>query len=92
MSTRRPVPGQVGLTATLVTPDGRRVPILQNVSKTAIGGPSSVDLSDVAPGPATLELTLDVTTARADGTPGTRLAPREVQLPLTVAARRTIPP
>ncbi|HEX5813182.1 MAG TPA: VWA domain-containing protein, partial [Pseudonocardia sp.] len=85
------VPGQVGLTATLVTPDGRRVPILQNASKTAIGGPSSVDLSDVAPGPATLDLTLDVTTARADGTPGTRLAPREVQLPLTVAAAPNYP-
>ena len=72
-------------------PDGRRVPILQNASKTAIGGPSSVDLSDVAPGPATLDLTLDVTTARADGTPGTRLAPREVQLPLTVAAAPDYP-
>ena len=78
------VPGQVVLSAALVTPDGRHMPILQNASKATIGAPSSVDLEGVPAGAGTLEMNLDVTTARPDGTAGTELATQRVSLPLTV--------
>ena len=77
------VPGQATLSAELVASDGRRVPIMTGVPKDQIG-PRSVPLTDVTPGTATLALTLDVTTARPDGSPGTTLAPQRVEVPLTV--------
>ena len=80
---RTEVPGQATLSAELVTADGRRVPIMTGVPKGQIG-PRSVDLVDISPGAATLELALDVTTARPDGSAGTALATQRVTEQLTV--------
>lgn len=80
--------GQASLTAVLVDVTGEEHPVA-DLPKDQITAPQTLDLTDVPPGAATLELSLNITTADApqpDGTvvPGTVLAPARVDLPLTI--------
>lgn len=83
------LPGAATFDAELLTRDGTSVVIAQDVPKSRFAAERSVDLSDVAPGAATLRMTLSVTTAPArdsDGTlvAGTSLAPARVDLPVAI--------
>jgi hypothetical protein len=82
--------GTATLAATLIESDGTQTVVGADIPKEQIGEPLRLDLSDVAPGQASVRLTLNVTTADAttpDGTvePGTALAPQSVDVPLTIA-------
>ncbi|MGW6694917.1 vWA domain-containing protein [Rhodococcus sp. NPDC054953] len=83
--------GTASLSASLTDSAGVTRQLADGVPKDRIGESRKLDLTDVPPGPATLRLTLDVTTAAArspEGTviaPGTTLAPQSVDIPLTVA-------
>lgn len=65
--------------------------LASGVSKDAIGEPIELDLTNVAPGEATLRLVLEVTTADATDesgsviAPGTDLTPQYVDVPLNLA-------
>ncbi len=53
----------------------------------------SIDLTGVAPGPATLRMTLRLTTARVSAkVPGTALEPAVVDLPVEILPPRGVPP
>lgn len=83
------VPGQVTMSVVLVDVKGAAHPLATNVPKDRILSPQSVDLSQVPPGAARLQLSLDVTTADAtdsNGTVvrGTPLATQRVDLSVTV--------
>ncbi|MFT4126564.1 MAG: VWA domain-containing protein [Gordonia sp. (in: high G+C Gram-positive bacteria)] len=84
----RALPGSATLTTTLVV-GGREIRIGTDVDKGRITAPQTLDLAGVEPGPATLRMTLQVTTAAARNArdqlvPGTRLAPFTVEQPVTV--------
>ncbi|WP_433799562.1 VWA domain-containing protein [Actinomycetospora sp. CA-084318] len=89
------LPGAITLSAQLVEPNGTLVSAGGAADKTGFSTPSQVDLSSVPPGPATLRLVLQVTTAPAalpDGrVAGTSLAPTEVDIPVQVAAPVNFP-
>lgn len=85
------VPGDVRLSAAFVDSAGRETVLLKDAPKDAIGRPVDLDLEGAAPGDATLRMTLDVTTARPDGSPGTELARQPVELRLPVAPARGYP-
>lgn len=84
--------GTLSLSVSLLSPDRPSAAMVGVIDdKARFGAPAMLDLRDVAPGPATLRLTLAVRTApavRPDGTqvPGTQLAPQSVELPLRIAA------
>lgn len=83
------LPGKATMSAVLVDVKGAEHPVAVNIPKDRINSPVSVDLSQVPPGAASLQLKLDVTTADAtlpDGTvkPGTQLATQRVDLSITV--------
>lgn len=86
------LPGTVALSAQLVTAAGKTIPITAaDLGKNQITDPQTLRLSGVAPGNATLRMTLKVTTAPAREStgalvPGTVLAPQNVDVPVTVAA------
>lgn len=80
--------GQASLTAVLVDVTGAEHPVA-DLPKEQIAAPQVLNLTDVPPGAATLQLGLNITTADAvqsDGTvvPGTVLEPQRVDLPLTI--------
>ncbi|WP_247596008.1 MULTISPECIES: hypothetical protein [unclassified Rhodococcus (in: high G+C Gram-positive bacteria)] len=82
--------GTATLSATLIESDGQQTVVGASIPKDQISEPLRLDLTDVAPGQATVRLTLDVTTADAttssgDIEPGTALAPQSVDIPLAVA-------
>ncbi len=76
------------LSADLIRADGTTLPIATDIAKDDIGKPVTVDLTDVAPGPATLRLTLDVTTDAWTGdgetVAGTNLEPQTADYPVTL--------
>ena len=89
------IPGTARLTTELVPAEAHRqdgsdsVTIAREVPKREIADAQRLDLGSVAPGRATLRMTLAVTTASArdhDGTlvPGTALSPSTVELPVTI--------
>lgn len=80
--------GQASLTATLLDVTGTEHPIA-DLSKEQIVTPQTLNLADVPPGAATLQLALNITTADAvqpNGTvvPGTVLSPARIDLPVTI--------
>lgn len=83
--------GQAILSAELVASDGTQSTIADELDKTELATPLTLDLTDVPPGQATLRLTLNLTTAPAappgggPEMPGTALAPQQVDVPVTVA-------
>ena len=83
------IPGTASLTTELVPASGKAISIGRDISKGRIAAARSLDLGSVAPGRATLRMTLSVTTASArdsDSTlvQGTALSPSTVELPVTV--------
>lgn len=82
--------GRVQVSAALVGQDGRTTAVTPGLDRDGLRNPVDLDLHAVPPGPATLRLTLDLTTASAtrpkDGTTvaGTALVPQEVDIPLKI--------
>ena len=81
--------GQASLSAVLVDVKGGEHPVATDLPKDQIGSPQVLDLSQVPPGAATLQLVLNVTTADAHEpsgavVPGTQLAAQRVDLPITI--------
>ncbi|GAB07335.1 hypothetical protein M2359_000526 [Gordonia amarae] len=83
------IPGTASLTTELVPASGRAITIGRDIPKARIARSRPLDLGSVAPGRATLRMTLSVTTASArdhEGVlvQGTALSPSTVELPVTV--------
>ncbi len=82
--------GSVSVSASVVGRDGTQAVVATALDKRTLGDPVDLDLRAIPPGPATLRLTLNLTTAPAvrskDGVTvgGTVLVPREVDLPLKI--------
>ena len=81
--------GTVAMDVTLETADGRTVQVADGLGKTGIAGPVTLDLTDIDPGPAVLDLELRITTADAKDAkgrtvPGTELQPQSVRIPVRV--------
>ena len=93
--TSQPVPatallGTARLSASLVSSDGQQRSVLPPTAPADLGAGTTLDLADVPPGQATLTLVLSIQTRGIPATggraaiPGTQLADRQVDLPLTV--------
>ena len=67
--------GSASMSATLVPDGGQPIPVLDGVGKDAIATPVTVDLTDVSPGRATLQMSLVITTAPALDPQGAQIAP-----------------
>lgn len=81
--------GKVALDAS-VRSGGKTIDLGQNLPASRMAKPFAVDLRKIQPGHATLQLRLAVTTAGttdANGkkVPGTKLAPQQANIPLTIA-------
>ena len=89
-STNQPVPvdsirGTASVSAQLLPSAGGPVAIANDRDVQQLSGPVTANLTGVAPGSATLRLTLKLRTADAGpGKPGTPLDPRVVDVPVTV--------
>ncbi len=83
--------GTASLSVSLTDAAGVDHTLASQVSKDAMAAPIELDLTDVAPGAATLRLVLEVTTADATNAsgaviaPGTELTPQYVDVPLALA-------
>jgi hypothetical protein len=90
--------GSLALSAVIVAQDGATTPVATGLGKDQLANPVELDLTDVPPGPATLRLTLQITTApatRPSGGPevaGTPLTPKQVDLPLKIETPIGYPP
>lgn len=84
--------GQVSMDATLIDADGREHPIAKGLDRDRITTPQRLDLSGLQPGPASIRLSLNVTTAgwqdprTGQTVPGTELRPQLADIPFTVLA------
>lgn len=81
--------GEATFSAVLLDANGKSLYRMDEMGKADIASPHVLDLRDVAPGGATLRMTLAVTTAAAtdqhgNPVPGTVLAPQSVDLPVTI--------
>lgn len=81
--------GHAELTVVLIDGKGATHPVAEALSKDQMTTPQQLDLHGVAPGKATLRMTLAVTTADTkdqNGTPvaGTALSPQSVDLPVVI--------
>lgn len=86
--------GQAVMTAVLATDGAAPVTLLDSAPKTDIGKPVEMDLTDLKPGPATLRMSLVITTAAppdARGESGTTLTPQRVDLPVRILPRVGLP-
>lgn len=89
--------GSAVMSASLEVPGAAPIPVLQSVAKDAIAAPVDVDLTAVKPGPATLKLSLVITTAPAldpqgaQLAPGTELSPQNVDVPLQILPKLGLP-
>lgn len=89
--------GSATMSAALVPDGAAPIPLLESVPKDDIADPVEADLTDVKPGPATLRMSLVITTAPAVGptgaviAPGTRLSPQNVDLPVQVLPKLGLP-
>lgn len=86
----------VGLDAAIEYADGTRVDIVKGLTKEQLSEPQALSLDGASPGSATVQVTLNLTTAAiqaADSTtiPGTPLEPRSVDFPVTIAAPPNFP-
>lgn len=83
------LPGTVTFDASLVTRNGKTIPIASEVPKDKVTEKHTLDLTGVPPGAATLHLTLAVTTAAARDSKGklvagTPLVPKGVDIPTVI--------
>ncbi|MGB3321322.1 MAG: VWA domain-containing protein [Mycolicibacterium fortuitum] len=89
--------GSATLSAQLVPAGAAPIELLREVPKEDIGKPVKVDLSQVEPGPATLKMSLVVTTAPAvdlagvQVAPGTQLSPQNVDVNLQILPKLGLP-
>ncbi|TRW86211.1 VWA domain-containing protein [Mycolicibacterium sp. 018/SC-01/001] len=82
--------GQATFSAALIDGAGLEHPIATALTKDQIAQPQELDLTDIAPGAATLQLSLDITTADAmdpNGAvvAGTKLTPQRLDLPVNIS-------
>jgi hypothetical protein len=83
--------GSIRLQATLLPSAGQPALLATGLTKQTLRDPIGVDLDSIPVGPATLRLTLNITTAPVMGphgktlVPGTPLTPESVALPVTIA-------
>ena len=86
---------QTTLSASLIADDGSQQTLLDQVTGTAMSAPTPVDLSSFTTGPATLRVTLSVTTKswKSGGKkfPGTTLEPTSKDFPVQVVAPKNYP-
>ncbi len=84
--------GQVSMDATLIDADGNQTPIANGLGRDDIAKPQRLDASNLQPGPASIRLSLNVTTAgwqdprTGENVPGTELRPQLADIPFTVIA------
>lgn len=83
--------GQATMSAALRVGDAAPVQVLNSVDKDAIGKPVDVDLATVKPGPATLRMSLVITTAPTPDAPGTTLSPQQVDMPVQILPKVGLP-
>ena len=81
--------GKASMNVTLETADGKSVEVAKGLDKGAIGKPVKLDLTDLEPGRATLDLELRITTADAKDAKGktvsgTALQPQSVRIPVQI--------
>ncbi len=76
--------GTMRLNADLVDVAGGSTPLAQGLDAAVIAQPVPLDASDSTPGPASLILTLQYTTAGTSGAAGTTLLPSSTELPISV--------
>lgn len=83
--------GQAVMSAALQSGDTAPVQVLNSVPKDAISKVVGVDLSNVRPGPATLRMSLVITTAPAPNALGTTLSPQQVEMPVQILPKVGLP-
>lgn len=83
--------GRAVMSAVLDPRDAAPLQLLTSVPKDAIAKPVDVDLTGVAPGPATLRMSLVITTAPAPDAPGTTLSPQKVDVPVQILPKIGLP-
>ncbi|MUL85847.1 MULTISPECIES: VWA domain-containing protein [unclassified Mycolicibacterium] len=89
--------GSATLSAQLVPAGAAPIELLGGVPKEDIGKPVQVDLSNVEPGPATLKMSLVITTAPAVDpagaqiAPGTQLSPQNVDVNMQILPKLGLP-
>jgi hypothetical protein len=91
------IAGEAALSATLAVEGAAPVKLVDSVPKDAIGKPVDVDLTKVKPGPATVRMSLVITTAPAPDPhggppiPGTTLSPQQVDKPVQILPKVGLP-
>lgn len=88
--------GTANFGAVLTVPGGKQIVLADQAGAGEIAAPRAIDLTKVTPGRATLRLGVAITTAAtvdADGkrVAGTQLAPRVVEIPVTIAPEKGFP-
>lgn len=89
--------GTAVMSASLVPAGAAPIPLLQSVAKDAIAKPVDIDLTKSNPGPATLKMSLVITTAPAldpqggQIAPGTQLSPQDVEVPIQILPKLGLP-
>ncbi|MFC7619872.1 VWA domain-containing protein [Microlunatus sp. GCM10028923] len=88
--------GTANFGAVLTVPGGKQIVLADQASAGEITAPRTIDLTKVPPGRATLRLGLAITTAAAvdangKRVPGTQLAPRIVDVPVTIGPAKGFP-
>ncbi len=88
------IPGTGTLAVELDRANADPLPIVSGLPVQQVTGATAkpLDLTAVPPGPATLKLTLDLTTKSPDRGPGTHLSPQVVNIPVDILPPRGAPP
>lgn len=89
--------GDATMSATVAIGGAAPVKLLDSVSKNDIGKPVDLDLTNAKPGPATVRMSLVITTAAAPNPnggppiPGTTLSPQHVDTPVQILPKVGLP-
>jgi hypothetical protein len=83
--------GQAAMSAVLEMGGAAPVKLLDSVPKDAIARPLDLDLTEAKPGPATLRMSLVITTAATPNAPGTTLSPQYVDVPVQILPKVGLP-
>lgn len=79
------VEGSAELSASIIEQSGTPHELAKAIPRDRIADPLAVDLTGIHPGPATLRLSLGITTAPSGDQPGTVLHPEPLDIPLQIA-------
>lgn len=85
------IEGSAELSVSIIERSGTEHRLAVGLGKEAIGQPVAVDLGGIAPGAATLRLSLAITTAPSGNEPGTALTPEPLDVPVTIATPEGFP-